>query len=164
MDPRGSRNETGWFVRGTEPDEVCSCHIPVTVNPAGGVCGADCPVENAKRVALIRVTRHFPVQVTVSDAQYVWRGDPKIIPQNPNSTQAYFEASLSDFCGRSNTQTPYNRSCEGHEPDYPTPWDFERFFQNDYFQPAAPPGGEEAGDEPEEGGLTMEMLAENGFL
>lgn len=152
MDPRGSRNEVGWFVRGSEPGKICSCHIPVTVNSAGGVCGADCPMNNTGRVALIRVERHFPVQVTVSDAQYVWRGDPKIIPPNSNSAQAYFEAVLSDYCGRSNTQTPYNRSCAGHEPEYFTPWDFERLFQNDFSTPAEPPGDEEDGGKPDEDG------------
>jgi len=133
MDPRGSRNETGWFVSGTEPTAVCDCHVPVSVNPSGGVCGADCPVGDSKRAALIRVVRHFPVQVTVSDAQYVWRGDPKIIATNPNSAEAYFEASLPDYCGRSATQTPYNRSCRGHTIEYLTPWDIERLFPKFFF-------------------------------
>lgn len=128
LDPRGSRNETGWFVRGTEPAARCSRHVPVWVNPAGGVCHADCPIGDAERVSLIRVERHFPVPVTISDAQYVWRGDPNVILPNPNSAEAYFEAALSDFCGRSNTQTPYNRSCAGHKIEYFTPWDFERSF------------------------------------
>lgn len=137
MDPRGNRSEEGWFIRGTEPHAVCNCHVPVWVNPSGGVCGADCPIEDSKRVALIRVARHFPVQVTISDAQYVWRGDPQIIPQNPNSGEAYFEASLPDYCGRSATETPYNRSCAGHQTEYLTPWDTERFFSN-FFPPGDP--------------------------
>ena len=143
MDPRGNRSEIGWFVRGTEPTAVCDCHIPVSVNRSGGVCGADCPFADARRVALIRVVRHFPVQVTVSDAQYVWRGDPKIILQNPNSNEAYFEASLPDFCGRSATETPYNRSCTGHTVEYLTPWDIERLFPKMFFPPSAPDREEE---------------------
>ena len=136
MDPRGKRSEMGWFVRGTQPVAVCDRHIPVSVNPAGGVCGAECVFEHSEKVSLIRVVRHFPVQVTVSDAQYVWRGDPNVIPANLNSAEAYFEAALSDFCGRSATQTPYNRSCAGHEPEYPTPWDMERLFPQALFPPA----------------------------
>lgn len=147
MDPRGNRNEKGWFVRGTEPSAVCSCHVPVWVNPAGGVCGADCPVEDSRRVALIRVARSFPVQVTVADAQYVWRGDPQIIPPNPNANEAYFEASLSDYCGRSATETPYNRSCAGHQTEYLTPWDAERFFSQFFVPEAVPFRGRDFGEE-----------------
>ena len=142
LDPRGARSEVGWFVKGTEPSASCDCHIPVTVDEAGGVCHGHCPADTRKRAALIRVTRHFPMQVTILDAQYVWRGNPDIVKPNENGNEAYFEAEIGDFCGRSATQTPYNRSCQNHlkpevpkeeTPLVPTPWDSER---------AAPPGEE----------------------
>lgn len=126
LDPRGDRNGVGWFVKGTEPTASCDCHIPVTVDTAGGVCHGYCPNEARKRVSLIRVERHFPVQVTVSDAQYVWRGDPSVVKPNPQPNEAYFESTLSDFCGRSATQLPFNRSCYAHtsiSQRIPTPWD-----------------------------------------
>ncbi len=150
MDPRGNRSEVGWFAPGTEPSAVCSCHIPVSVNRSGGVCGADCLFEDSERVALIRVVRHFPVQVTVSDAQYVWRGDPRVLSQNPDSSGAYFEAALPDYCGRSATQTPYNRSCKGHEIAYFTPWDTERFFSEFFFSSDKSDEEEEEREEPPE--------------
>lgn len=130
LDPRGNRGEVGWFVKGTEPTEFCDCHIPVIVDAAGGVCHGHCPEESKKKAALIRVTRHFPMQVTVLDAQYVWRGDPSILKPNENANEAYFEATLADYCGRSATQSPYNRSCRSHLAELPrrvpTPWDSEQ--------------------------------------
>ena len=132
LDPRGNRTEIGWFVRGTEPKESCDCHIPVRVQDStGGVCGFGSYAWEGERVALIRVNRNFPMQITISDAQYVWRGDPNVIPLNPDSSQAYFEAGWQGFCGRSATQTPYNRSRDlsREEPLAPWDWNFARLPQ-----------------------------------
>ena len=149
FDPRGHRVATGWFVRGTEPTTYCDRHVLCTVDTVhGGVSHGFCPEEETAKRALIRVTRHFPMQIVVSDAQYVWRGEPSVIAPNPAESQAYFEASIPDFCGRSVTNTPFNRSCSAHtelqppeekypqqgealstEPpgrSIPTPWDAER--------------------------------------
>ena len=65
-------------------------------------------------MGLIQAERHFPMQILVSDAQYVYRGDPTAIPPNPHEDQAYFEEGLPDYCGRSHTKTPFNRSCPRH--------------------------------------------------
>ena len=113
-DPRGSRMTGGWFVLGTEPQEVCDRHVLcAVVGEDGGILhGIDLP-EDAHRVALIRAERHFPIQITVSDAQYVYRGEPAVLPPNPNESAAYFEAELPDFCGRSETHLPFNRSAQG---------------------------------------------------
>ncbi|MBQ9117396.1 MAG: transglycosylase domain-containing protein, partial [Clostridia bacterium] len=73
-DPRGSRIETGYFTRDTVPRDYCDCHVLVrydTVNH--GVSGEDCPISNCRSVGLIRVKREFPIPVTISDAQYVYR-------------------------------------------------------------------------------------------
>ena len=110
-DPRGNRMASGWYVLGTEPDEVCDRHVLCAfAAPDGGILhGMDLP-EDAHLYSLIRVERHFPVQVTVSDAQYVWRGAPALLAPNPKENEAYFESLLPDYCGRSDRQTPFNRS------------------------------------------------------
>lgn len=110
-DPRGNRMASGWYVIGTEPDAVCDCHVLCAVaGPDGGVLhGMDFP-EDAHTVALIRAERHFPVQVSVADAEYVWRGSPVLLSPNPREDEAYFESGLTDFCGRSDRQLPFNRS------------------------------------------------------
>ena len=134
LDPRGNRGEAGWFVKGTEPSASCDRHIPVEVDQGGGVCHGKCPVGERKTVSLLRVTRHFPMQVTVSDAQYVFRGVPYSYAPNAHSSEAYFEAGLGDYCGRSATKLPFNRSCAVHTgtaaettdepaPAAPAPWE-----------------------------------------
>ena len=115
LDARGDRSAVGWFVAGTEPQTVCDRHIPVEVDAEyGGVCHGNCPETNRKTVALIRVTRDFPIPITVTDAQYVWRGDPGTMPPDPDPSAAYFEAELKSSCGRSVTRFPVNRSCTQH--------------------------------------------------
>ena len=117
FDPRGSRTETGWFVVGTEPRHSCDRHVLCRIDAeSGGVLHADCDPGLCRPAGLLRVTRHFPVPVTVTDAQYVWRGDPRTLPPNPNTGQAYFEAGLPDHCGSSGVALPFNRSSPGVAP------------------------------------------------
>jgi hypothetical protein len=54
------------------------------------------------------------MQILVSDAQYVYRGDPLLHMPNPNTGQAYFEGEAQTFFGRSHTDLPFNRSCPVH--------------------------------------------------
>ena len=118
LDPRGDRTETGYFVRGTEPKEYCTCHVPVLYDVLeGGVCLSNqCPDENVKYVGLISVNRSFPVSIYVTDAQYVWReigGDvlPETVPSLP-----FFANALQkgDYCGISRAEQQYNRLCRSH--------------------------------------------------
>jgi penicillin-binding protein 1A len=115
-DPRGSRVEIGWFVDGSEPKELCDCHILSYVDEEnGGVSHGECPDSVLKKTSLVHVERHFPMQVLISDAQYIWRGDPlKILPSS-DPTQPYFATILKDFCGKSLTERPHNRSCQAHQ-------------------------------------------------
>lgn len=125
-DPRGSRLETGWFVKGTEPTAFCDCHVLCEYDAEyGGICHGYCPRENRKTVALIRVERHFPLQIYVSDAQYVYGGDPYSMDPNLNTSQAYFASQKKGYFGVAGANKQYNRSCTEHltpEPD--TSWDY----------------------------------------
>ena len=114
FDPRGSRSEVGWFVKGNEPHGACDRHILCYGDREGGISHGFCPEESLTRVGLIRAERHFPMQILVQDAQYVYGGDPAEFFPNPNEEQAYFEGERTDFCGRSYTKTPFNRSCPHH--------------------------------------------------
>ena len=136
-DPRGSRVETGWFTANTIPRSFCKCHVLCEVCKAGGICHGNCPKEEREEVGLVQVERHFPKQVRVSDAEYVWRGGAEEISPNSNFKEAYFAADLSDFCGISGDRAQYNRSCTTHleedkgewqeEPKtIPMPWEWWR--------------------------------------
>ena len=134
-DPRGNRVEKGWFTTDTMPNTICKCHVLCEVCASGGVCHGNCPTDEKKEVGLIQVERHFPKQVVVNDAEYVFRGDPQTISPNSNLGESYFAADLTDYCGVSGIKEQYNRSCvihteenedkiehEEEEIEIPIPW------------------------------------------
>ncbi len=126
LDPRGNRIAKGWFVKGTEPKEECDCHVICRYDSEnGGVLHGECDNEASKEISLIRVERHFPIEVYVTDAQYVYREPPSSYPINPNPEQAYFATALSDHCGVSNTKIQYNRSSPLLSDD---PWERYRSY------------------------------------
>jgi len=78
LDPRGSRAEVCYYAKGTEPTEKCDCHTFVYVENAatGGVVPTlesySGNIASLAQVGLITVDRQFPMEVAVSDAQYVY--------------------------------------------------------------------------------------------
>ena len=114
-DARGSRRELGWFVRGTEPKTTCTCHVLCAYDTQnGGISHGSCPSQDCESVGLIRVERHFPIQVTMDDAQYVYRAPPAELPPVTDENAPYFASILTDFCGISKGKTQFNRSCPYH--------------------------------------------------
>ncbi len=113
-DPRGSRAEKGYFVKGTEPTALCTTHVSVAYDTVGGgVASADCPLENITHVGLIKVIRVFPMQIYVTDAEYVWRDIGRdVLPAT--SPELPFFANLlgeNEYSGISKTAQQYNRYC-----------------------------------------------------
>ena len=116
LDPRLNRAEIGYFVRGTEPKSYCTCHEIVEYDSdGGGVACPDCEYEGIVNVGLINVKRSFPMQIYVSDAQYVCRHLPQNIPISVDGS-AYFSGALgkNEYCGISNSTTQFNRGCGIH--------------------------------------------------
>lgn len=116
LDPRLNRAEIGYFVKGTEPKSYCDCHEIVEYDSDGkGVACGDCDYEGIVNVGLINVKRSFPMQIYVSDAQYVCRHLPENIPISTDGS-AYFSKALGkyEYCGISNTATQFNRGCDIH--------------------------------------------------
>ncbi len=74
-DPRGVRESVGYFVRGTEPHTACDRHCLVSYDVLGGGIAQDiCPAQWRITVGLLHVEeRDFPIQVYITDAQYVYR-------------------------------------------------------------------------------------------
>lgn len=115
-DPRGSRAEKGYFVLGTEPTEYCSCHRLVAYDTvSGGVACEDCPSENVQYVGMISAERYFPVQITVTDAQYVYRDLGSTLPET-SPGYPFFNNLLkeNEYCGMSKGTVQYNRLCRHH--------------------------------------------------
>ncbi len=117
-DPRGSRREIGYFLRGQEPSGYCDRHVPVAYDRVeGGVCTSDsCPDGNVEYIGLISVTRSFPTQIYVTDAQYVWRDvEDGTLPETAPSLP-FFACMLreDEYCGISKGERQYNRACRRH--------------------------------------------------
>ena len=117
LDPRGSRLETGYFVKGTEPKHQCQTHIAVDYDVEyGGIACPFCDHESVEKVGLIRVKRSFPVQVFIVDAQYVYRNLPPDTMPCTEENKPYFYSMLKsgEYCGLSGNRVQYNRYCREH--------------------------------------------------
>ncbi len=74
-DPRGDRSEVCYFTRSTVPTEMCDCHVLVNYDKVTQSIACDeCPPENIIKIGLLNITsRNFPIDIRVTDAQYVYR-------------------------------------------------------------------------------------------
>lgn len=117
LDPRGSRLETGYFVKGTEPKCCCSVHTLVDYDAEyGGVACPFCNQESLEKVGLLRIKRSFPMQIYITDAQYVYRDLPKNISPCLEENKPFFQPALrrGEYCGISANAKQYNRYCKEH--------------------------------------------------
>ena len=121
-DPRGSRIETGYFTMETAPTAACDVHVLVDWDKVtGAVACEDCPPENITQIALVQVEdRDFPAEVTVSDAQYVYRAWEARDGVTDSTSLPFFHALLGEdrYCGTSGTTTrAINSFCHEHYVD-----------------------------------------------
>ncbi len=116
-DARGSRLKLGYFVSGTEPTEECKTHITVEYDAVcGGIATVDTPKEHIREIGMIQVSRAFPVQLVISDAQYVYkRLDDGILPSFAPD-EAFFSSMQTEgvYFGMSNSKKQFNRISTGH--------------------------------------------------
>jgi penicillin-binding protein 1A len=116
-DPRGNRIESGYFVKGTEPSEKCDRHVLVEYDKLwGGVADHECPFTDTEHVGFIRVNRSFPMQIYVSDAQYVWRDISNETMPETDPRLPFFSNLLkeNEYSGISYGAQQYNRYCRAH--------------------------------------------------
>lgn len=118
-DARGSRVKQGFFVDGTEPTEYCNTHVLVEYDAVcGGVATVFTPEGHIRRVGMIQVEREFPVQIIVSDAQFVYKELEGEIMPSFDASKPFF-AVLSDekskkYFGISAGKTQFNRLSTAH--------------------------------------------------
>ncbi len=124
LDPRGSRIETGYYTIDNMPQSFCTTHKTVKYCTEGkGIASEYCPDDVCVDIALIKVTtRDFPTQVSITDAQYVYRDLTigKVVYSKADG--AYFLNEIADghYCGKtSSTSTPYNHYCQKHYSGQP---------------------------------------------
>ena len=116
-DARGSRLKKGYFVKGTEPKQECDVHVFVDYDMiCGGVANAFTPDEHITKVGMLNIQRSFPVQIYVSDAQYVVRFPPDNVMPSFDSKKAFFSTleGKEKYFGTSPTATQFNRFSTAH--------------------------------------------------
>lgn len=117
-DPRGERLEYGYFTDTNKPNLLCDRHILCLYDEiTGGVAVTGCPEENLKSVSLLDVSeRNFPIEIIVTDAEYVWRKLPEGTPPGASYDVPYFINILADgeFVGRGKNKKQFNSSCYLH--------------------------------------------------
>ena len=116
-DARGDRGVWCYFKVGSEPKDYCNCHILVEYDVVnGGIACSRCPDEDVEVVGLIKVIRNFPLQVYVSDAQYVCRSMPDDKVYSTEEGLPFFANSLplGKYCGISRGKVQFNRGCAIH--------------------------------------------------
>ena len=116
-DPRGDRKEIGYFVKGTEPREKCKTHTLVRYDGKEKCIASNgCANSDVITVALIKVTRSFPVQIYITDAQYVWRNIGKDTLPETADALPFFNNILSnnEYAGISDVEKQYNSYCRKH--------------------------------------------------
>jgi penicillin-binding protein 1A len=120
-DPRGSREETGYFTAATAPKEKCDVHVLVEYDKtAEGVACGECPKENLVKVGLINVTdRSFPklsIPLIIVDAEYVYRDLPADIKPGSAVTDPFFINTIPEntSVGISSSNRQFNCYCTTH--------------------------------------------------
>ncbi len=117
-DVRGDREEYGYFTDNNKPTMYCNRHIPVSYDKInGGVClDGMCDGENVSYIGMLAVDRSFPMQIYVTDAQYVWRDiGTQILPET-SPKLPFFNNLLGEgvYCGITNTEYQFNKLCRQH--------------------------------------------------
>ncbi len=118
FDPRGNRQDFGYFTEDNAPSERCTRHVMCRYDSiTKSIANKDCPEENIVNVALISVSdRGFPKEINVTDAEFVYRDIDGYAPRPVDETLPYFEYSLPDgvYVGKSKGKKQFNRNCSSH--------------------------------------------------
>ncbi len=117
LDPRGSRVEYGYFTEDNKPVGECKTHVLCKYDSVtGAVAHEGCPASDVIEVALLDVKRRFPVEVTVTDAEFVYRQMDGVEPGDSYNVP-YFIYTLEDgeFVGISKGKKQFNSGCYIHK-------------------------------------------------
>ncbi len=116
-DLRGHRVVLGYFKKGTVPKTACDEHILLDYDKETGMLWTEkCAEENRIRVAFVKnYSRKFPCQLTVTDAQYLYRHLPYGAEPSYDTGEAFFQDyyEKGGYIGKSGVDKPHNGYSEG---------------------------------------------------
>ena len=111
--------EYGYFSSGTVPRTLCGRHVLCNYDKeTSAIATPGCPSEHIEIIALLDISdRSFPIEVTVTDAEYVWRRMPRDVPYGSSYDVPYFINLIEDgeYVGRSKGKKQFNSSCYLHD-------------------------------------------------
>jgi len=113
LDPRGDRCEYGYFSADNRPSKACSRHITVTVTtPKRGMFSEKTNV----RFSLIRVERNLPINIFVSDSDYIYdeRNIKRLIKEREESQYFYPFLQGGEFLESERWKKHFLRILPGH--------------------------------------------------
>ena len=118
FDPRGDRIDFGYFSKNNNPKDFCDKHIICLYDKeTNALACPDCPTENLEIISLLDISdRSFPIEVYVTDAEYVWRKISEDMKLGDSFDIPYFEYSLDlgEFVGKSKGKKQFNSYCYLH--------------------------------------------------
>lgn len=118
FDPRGDRRDYGYFTDADAPREMCDRHVMCKFDSVTkSIACEKCPEENIVNVALISVgDRSFPKEITVTDAEYVYRDIDGYTKRPDDPSLPYFQYAIPDgvFVGKSKGKKQFNSNCSSH--------------------------------------------------
>ena len=118
-DPRGSRREFGYFTEDNAPIGVCDRHILCNYDSeTKAIACPTCPEENIIKVSLINVSdRAFPKEITITDAEFVYRDIDGYTLRPVDYALPYFQYTIPDgvFVGKSKNKKQFNSNCYLHD-------------------------------------------------
>lgn len=117
-DPRGSRAEIGYFVKGTEPTEYCTTHILVDYDSStNSVATPYCSHDTLTKVGLLNIVREMPFNISIDDAGYTARiltGDYSYSGLTQNLPYYHNLLPQGFYAGRPRSGANYNKVCTTH--------------------------------------------------
>ena len=117
-DVRGERLEYGYFTAYNRPSGECDRHIKIPYDAESkGVANRNCPRENLVYTSLLKIPeRSFPVEVYITDAEYVYRdvGAYDRFSDNPEAPYFYYSIPEGEYVGVSGKKKQFNSGCHTH--------------------------------------------------
>lgn len=121
-DPRGSRSEIGYFMKTGIPYGECNRHVLCDYDVVGeGIASDNCPDENIKAIALLRIEdRHFPKEIIISDADYVYKDIDGSKPLCESSEYPYYYNYIENgvYVGRGRHKKQFNSLCSCNNENF----------------------------------------------
>ncbi len=118
LDVRGSRLEYGYFTPDNAPNTVCKTHVTCYFDSVEkGIANERCPEENLVKISLLDIPeRIFPIEVYITDAEYVYRYTPigTEYPYSDTLPYFYYELPPDEYAGVSGNKKQFNSGCKAH--------------------------------------------------